>query len=110
MNIVVDVVRHLVPLLPLYLLNGSIASYLLLTAFGSVVRPDAIVGTSFAATQDPTSVAIRAFALAGEMRRSLWSPSPFSFAIAAAWNALLTRASRSSSSPGRTPASIGGAR
>ena len=33
MNIVVGALRHMVPLLPLYLLNGSIESYLLLTAF-----------------------------------------------------------------------------
>lgn len=33
MNILADVVRHVVPLLPLYVLNGSIASYLVLTAF-----------------------------------------------------------------------------
>jgi hypothetical protein len=32
-NIVADVLRHLVPLLPLYIFNGNFPSYLLLTAF-----------------------------------------------------------------------------
>jgi len=55
MNIVVDVVRHLVPLLPLYLLNGSIASYLLLTAFDLSLGLMLIVGTT-RDRKDPTSV------------------------------------------------------
>ena len=33
MNIVVDVVRHALPLAPLYVFHGNIASYVLLTAF-----------------------------------------------------------------------------
>jgi energy-converting hydrogenase Eha subunit E len=55
MNIAVDVVRHLVPLLPLYLLNGSIASYLLLTAFDLSLGLMLIVGTT-RDRKDPTSV------------------------------------------------------
>src|SRR5258706_10378982 len=46
MNIVVDVVRHLVPLLPLYLFNGNIAGYLLLTAFDLSLGLMLIVGTT----------------------------------------------------------------
>jgi hypothetical protein len=55
MNIVIDVVRHLVPLLPLYLLNGNIASYLLLTAFDLSLGLMLIVGTT-RDRKDPTSV------------------------------------------------------
>lgn len=55
MNIAVDVVRHLVPLLPLYLLNGSVASYLLLTAFDLSLGLMLIVGTT-RDRKDPTSV------------------------------------------------------
>jgi len=46
MNIVVDVVRHLVPLLPLYLFNSNIAGYLLLTAFDLSLGLMLIVGTT----------------------------------------------------------------
>jgi hypothetical protein len=55
MNIVVDVVRHLVPLLPLYLFNGNIAGYLLLTAFDLSLGLMLIVGTT-RDRKDPTSV------------------------------------------------------
>src|SRR5258708_8512522 len=55
MNIVADIVRHLVPLLPLYVFDGSIASYLLLTAFDLSLGLMLIVGTT-RDRKDPTSV------------------------------------------------------
>ena len=55
MNILVDIVRHAVPLLPLYVFNGNIASYLLLTAFDLSLGLMLIVGTT-RERKDPTSV------------------------------------------------------
>ena len=55
MNIVADVVRHVLPLLPLYLLHGNFASYLLLTAFDLSLGLMWIVGTT-RERSDPTSV------------------------------------------------------
>jgi hypothetical protein len=55
MNIVIDVARHLVPLLPLYIFNGNFASYLLLTAFDLSLGLMLIVGTT-RDRSDPTSV------------------------------------------------------
>jgi hypothetical protein len=55
MNMVADLVRHVVPLLPLYILNGNFASYLLLTAFDLSLGLMLIVGTT-RDRSDPTSV------------------------------------------------------
>jgi hypothetical protein len=55
MNIVADVVRHVAPLLPLYIFNGNFASYLLLTAFDLSLGLMLIVGTP-RDRSDPTSV------------------------------------------------------
>jgi hypothetical protein len=44
MNIAVDVVRHVVPLLPLYVFNGNIATYVLLAAFDLSLGLMLIVG------------------------------------------------------------------
>jgi len=55
MNILVDIVRHAVPLLPLYVFNGNIAGYLLLTAFDLSLGLMLIVGTT-RERKDPTSV------------------------------------------------------
>lgn len=55
MNIVADVVRHVVPLLPLYVFNGNIASYLVLTAFDLSLGLMLIVGTT-RERKDPTTV------------------------------------------------------
>ena len=46
MNIAVDVLRHVVPLLPLYIFNGNIATYVLLTAFDLSLGLMLIVGTT----------------------------------------------------------------
>jgi hypothetical protein len=54
-NIVADVVRHVVPLLPLYVFNGNFPSYLLLTAFDLSLGLMLIVGTT-RDRSDPTSV------------------------------------------------------
>jgi hypothetical protein len=55
MNIAADVVRHVVPLLPLYVFNGNVAGYLLLTAFDLSLGLMLIVGTT-RERKDPTSV------------------------------------------------------
>jgi hypothetical protein len=55
MNIAADAVRHVVPLLPLYVFNGNVAGYLLLTAFDLSLGLMLIVGTT-RERQDPTSV------------------------------------------------------
>jgi hypothetical protein len=55
MNVLVDFLRHVVPLLPLYVFNGNIASYLLLTAFDLSLGLMLIVGTT-RERKDPTSV------------------------------------------------------
>jgi len=44
MNIAVDVVRHVIPLLPLYVFNGNIATYVLLAAFDLSLGLMLIVG------------------------------------------------------------------
>src|SRR5271169_4796902 len=46
MNIAADVVRHVIPLLPLYIFSGNFASYLLLTAFDLSLGLMLIVGTT----------------------------------------------------------------
>lgn len=53
--IVLDVVRHAVPLLPLYVFNGNFAGYLLLTAFDLSLGLMLIVGTT-RERKDPTAV------------------------------------------------------
>jgi hypothetical protein len=58
MNIVADVVRHVLPLLPLYMLHGNFASYLLLTAFDLSLGLIWIIGTT-RERSDPTSVDLR---------------------------------------------------
>jgi hypothetical protein len=55
MNIVADVWRHALPLVSLYVLHGSIASYLLLTAFDLSLGLMLIVGTT-RDRKDPTAV------------------------------------------------------
>jgi hypothetical protein len=55
MNIAADVVRHVIPLLPLYIFSGNFASYLLLTAFDLSLGLMQIVGTT-RDRRDPTSV------------------------------------------------------
>ena len=55
MNIAADVVRHVVPLLPLYAFKGNVAGYLLLTAFDLSLGLMLIVGTT-RERKDPTSV------------------------------------------------------
>ena len=54
-NIVADVARHAIPLVPLYLFSGSIATYVLLTAFDLALGLMLIVGTT-RDRKDPTSV------------------------------------------------------
>src|SRR5580765_7753789 len=54
-NIAADVVRHVIPLLPLYIFNGNVAGYLLLTAFDLSLGLMLIVGTT-RERKDPTSV------------------------------------------------------
>src|SRR3954463_2700381 len=61
--IAVDVLRHALPLIPLYLWRGSITSYLLLTAFDLSLGLVLIVGTT-RDRSDPTTVDPRATLLA----------------------------------------------
>lgn len=57
--IVVDAVRHALPLVPLYFYHGSIPAYLLLTAFDLALGLMLIVGTT-RDPKDPTTVDPRA--------------------------------------------------
>jgi hypothetical protein len=57
--IALDVLRHLLPLIPLYLWHGSITSYLLLTAFDLSLGLILIVSTT-RDRSDPTTVDPRA--------------------------------------------------
>jgi hypothetical protein len=61
--IALDVLRHALPLIPLYLWGGSITSYLLLTAFDLSLGLMLIVGTT-RDRSDPTTVDPRAALLA----------------------------------------------
>src|SRR3954463_11528888 len=64
--IAVDVLRHALPLIPLYFWNRSITSYLLLTAFDLSLGLVLIVGTTRDRT-DPTTVDPRATWLASRL-------------------------------------------
>jgi hypothetical protein len=64
--IVLDVLRHALPLIPLYLWHGSITSYLLLTAFDLSLGLMLIVGTT-RDRSDPTTVDPRATWLASRL-------------------------------------------
>src|ERR1041385_5114549 len=64
--IVLDVLRHALPLIPLYLWRGSITSYLLLTAFDLSLGLMLIVGTT-RDRSDPTTVDPRATLLASRL-------------------------------------------
>src|SRR6185295_5353737 len=57
--IVVDAVRHALPLVPFYFYHGSVPAYLLLTAFDLALGLMLIVGTTRDA-KDPTTVDPRA--------------------------------------------------
>jgi hypothetical protein len=57
--IMVDAVRHALPLVPLYFYHGSVSAYLLLTAFDLALGLMVIVGTTREA-KDPTTVDPRA--------------------------------------------------
>src|SRR6185437_1137003 len=57
--IVVDAVRHALPLVPFYFYRGSVTAYLLLTAFDLALGLMLIVGTTRDA-KDPTTVDPRA--------------------------------------------------
>jgi hypothetical protein len=61
-----DVMRHALPLVPLYLWRGSITSYLLLTAFDLSLGLVLIVGTT-RDRSDPTTVDPRATALGSRL-------------------------------------------
>jgi hypothetical protein len=64
--IALDVLRHALPLIPLYLWRGSITSYLLLTAFDLSLGLMLIVGTT-RDRSDPTTVDPRATWLASRL-------------------------------------------
>ena len=64
--IVLDVLRHALPLVPLYLWHGSITNYLLLTAFDLSLGLMLIVGTT-RDRSDPTIVDPRATLLASRL-------------------------------------------
>src|SRR3954468_20708881 len=64
--IAVDVLRHALPLIPLYLWRGSITNYLLLTAFDLSLGLMLIVGTTRDGS-DPTTVDARATWLASRI-------------------------------------------
>jgi hypothetical protein len=64
--IALDVMRHALPLIPLYFWGGSITSYLLLTAFDLSLGLMLIVGTT-RDRSDPTTVDPRATWLASRM-------------------------------------------
>lgn len=64
--IVLDVLRHALPLIPLYFWHGSITSYLLLTAFDLSLGLILIVGTT-RDRNDPTTVDPRATLLASRL-------------------------------------------
>src|SRR3954468_20285723 len=64
--IALDVLRHALPLVPLYLLHGNLISYLLLAAFDLSLGLVLIVGTTRDQT-DPTTVDPRATSLAARL-------------------------------------------
>ncbi len=64
--IVLDVLRHALPLIPLYLGHGSITNYLLLTAFDLSLGLVLVVGTTRDRT-DPTTVDPRATLLVSRL-------------------------------------------
>jgi hypothetical protein len=64
--IALDVMRHALPLIPLYVWRGSITSYLLLTAFDLSLGLMLIVGTT-RDRSDPTTVDPRATLLASRL-------------------------------------------
>ncbi|MEY2573015.1 MAG: hypothetical protein QOJ87_1228 [Verrucomicrobiota bacterium] len=68
--IVVDAVRHAVPLVPLYFYHGSVPAYLLLTAFDLALGLMLIVGTTRDA-KDPTTVDPRAAFLVSRITAAL---------------------------------------
>lgn len=65
-----DVVRHGLPLVPLYFYHGSVAAYLLLTAFDLALGLMLIVGTTRDA-KDPTTVDPRAALLVSRVTAAL---------------------------------------
>src|SRR4051812_23858611 len=69
-EIVVDAVRHALPLIPLYFYGGSVPVYLLLTAFDLALGLMVIVGTT-RDTKDPTTVDPRAAFLASRVAAAL---------------------------------------
>src|SRR3954470_9876356 len=64
--IALDVLRHALPLVPLYLLHGNLISYLLLAAFDLSLGLVLIVGTTRDRT-DPTTVDPRATLLGSRL-------------------------------------------
>jgi len=68
--IVVDVVRHALPLVPLYFYHGSVPGYLLLTAFDLALGLMLIVGTT-RDVNDPTTVDPRAALLGSRLTAAL---------------------------------------
>jgi hypothetical protein len=68
--IVVDAVRHALPLIPFYFYHGSVPAYLLLTAFDLALGLMLIVGTTRDA-KDPTTVDPRATGLISRVTAAL---------------------------------------
>ena len=68
--IVVDAVRHALPLVPFYFYHGSVPAYLLLTAFDLALGLMLIVGTTRDA-KDPTTVDPRATLLISRITAAL---------------------------------------
>src|SRR3954454_9503809 len=66
MAFALDVMRHALPLVPLYLWRGSITNYLLLTAFDLSLGLVLIVGTT-RDRSDPTTIDPRATLLASRL-------------------------------------------
>src|SRR3954470_2115302 len=64
--IALDVLRHALPLVPLYLFHGNLTSYLLLTAFDLSLGLVLIVGTT-RDRSDPTTIDPRATLLASRL-------------------------------------------
>src|ERR1041385_7561602 len=79
--IVLDVLRHALPLIPLYLWRGSITSYLLLTAFDLSLGLILIVGTT-RDKSDPTTVDPRATWLSARLTSVLVLAVFFAFVAA----------------------------
>lgn len=68
--IVMDAVRHALPLVPLYFYHGSVPAYLLLTAFDLALGLMLIVGTTRDVT-DPTTVDPRAASFGARVTAAL---------------------------------------